>query len=96
MTKATFAIGDYVYLLNASIRNARAEGQYQVIGLLPNDESGGAQYRVQSQQENFERRIRASEIDVERSTKAHASSADPDANGNARSWIKPLSMRAKK
>lgn len=96
MTKATYAVGDHVYLLTGSVRSARAEGQYQVIGLLPNDESGAAQYRVQSRQEGFERRIRASEIDAERSAKPSGSSADPDAGGSTRNWIKPLTLQTRK
>lgn len=66
MSNAAYRVGDYVYLVNGPLRTSRPEGEFRIVAQLP-DADGQAQYRVQSKTENFERRIVAADIDVERS-----------------------------
>jgi hypothetical protein len=61
-----YDIGDVVFLVDGPLRKGRANGEYRILSRLPNAD-GQAQYRVQSNDESFERRIFADEIDAERS-----------------------------
>lgn len=95
MSKARYAVGDYIFLISGPVRTGRAAGEFQIISLLPDAEEGEAQYRVQSGQESFERRIRAGEIDAERSAAPEAS-ADLQGGGKGRSWVNNTSIRVNK
>jgi hypothetical protein len=96
MTKPNgYDIGDMVFLVNGPVRLGRAAGEYRIVGRLP-DADGQAQYRVQSIIENFERRIVAVEIDVERSPGHHQASQATVAISGERAWLKPASMKVHK
>ena len=96
MSKAKYAVGEYLFLVNGPVRTGRADGEFQVIGLLPDAEGGEAQYRVQSKQESFERRVRASEIDAERTAEPRAAASDGRASGGGRNWVNIASIRVNK
>jgi len=96
MTKSSgYDIGDMVFLVNGPVRLGRAAGEYRIVGRLP-DADGQAQYRVQSVSENFERRIVAVEIDIERSPAHHQARQVSAAISGERAWLKPSSMKVHK
>lgn len=93
MTKTSYGIGDKVFLLAGPIRNARAEGEYTIVGQLPEAE-GMSQYRVKSISENFERRIVATDIDTERSRKPRGGEQPSPVRAQPKeSWLKPSAVR---
>ena len=94
MAKAIYGIGDIVTLRTGPLRNARTEGEFRVLTILP-DTDGQVQYHVRSEKEGFDRRILANDIDIEKSARPTRVEA-PALVEDRQPWFKPLSMRVGK
>ena len=96
MTKAIYGVGDQIFLVPGPFRTARSEGAFTIVTVLP-DAQGSAQYRVKSNDENFERRITGSEIDIERSPRrAAVLDAAPEPGPKKGSWLNASTIRVGK
>ena len=93
MSRKTYAIGDDVVLKAGLSRTATDERTCRIVGVLPADH-GEVQYRVRLENENFERRVVHSDIDVEET--AAPATRKAAAAENARKggpWLTPSSIR---
>jgi hypothetical protein len=96
MSKTVYGVGDCIFLINSPLRTSRPEGEFQIVARLP-DTNGQAQYRVQSKSETFERRIVATDIDVERSQIPRAASDHGAKKADAKgSWLTASKIRVHK
>jgi hypothetical protein len=85
MQNPRYRIGDTITLKRGVMRSTGPSGTCRIVSCLP-EADGAAQYRVQFEGENFERRIFQSDIDVEASTSKALNIGSPAAS-NASSWI---------
>lgn len=95
MTKASYGVGDQVFLVNGPVRTGRAEGEFTIVACLP-DVNGMAQYRVRSDSETFERRIVDTDIDADRSQSPGAATRSTAATGPKGSWFDAGSIKVGK
>ncbi|KNY18637.1 hypothetical protein AKG11_00485 [Shinella sp. SUS2] len=95
MGQKTYAIGDRVVLKASRSRSVTGEQRCRTIGILPADH-GEAQYRVQIDNENFERRIVNSDIDSDESGSPASSGITTTVAGKSGPWPNPSSMRVGK
>ncbi|OHV79002.1 cold-shock protein [Rhizobium sp. LCM 4573] len=94
--KAKLHAVDDVLVLKASLmRTANGDRTCRIVGLLPAADSGERQYRVRFGNENFERRILASDIDTT-ATMILAQKEDPSSTATDGPWLKPGSIRVSK
>jgi hypothetical protein len=92
MSIHTFAVGDALVLRAGLTRTAVGDRTCRVVGLLPNADRGEQQYRVRFGNENFERRIVASDIDrTETVATKQAAAAVGKSEGGP--WLKASSIR---
>ena len=64
MSRKSYAVGDHVVLKAGLSRATTGTRTCRIVGVLPADH-GEVQYRVRLENENFERRVVHSDIDVE-------------------------------
>lgn len=95
MSKAAYGVGDHVFLVNGPLRTSRPEGEFRIVAQLP-DADGQAQYRVQSKSETFERRIVATDIDVERSQTSRSADQGTKKVDPKGSWLTAGSIKVHK
>lgn len=95
MQKAKYGVGDIVVLRDGPLRHARTGSEFRILALLP-DSDGQVQYRVRSEAEGFDRRIGASDIDVERSAASKTVPVAPAEKGAREPWFKPSAIRVGK
>jgi hypothetical protein len=92
MAKALYGVDDLVFLKEGR-GSIRASGKFRIIAVLP-EMQGQAQYKVRSDAEGFERRIMASEIDVEKSpVSSQGNPATGRTSGDKEPWFKPSSIK---
>jgi hypothetical protein len=92
MSPNAYAVDDIIVLKAGLTRTATGDRTCRVVGLLPAADRGEHQYRVRFDNENFERRIVASDIDASATaTSAVKSEASRETPGG--SWLKPSRMR---
>jgi hypothetical protein len=92
MSSYSFAVGDALVLRAGLTRTAVGDRTCRVVGLLPNADRGEQQYRVRFGNENFERRIVASDID-RLETAATEKTADATGISESGPWLKASSIR---
>ena len=80
-----YQIGDTIVLKRGIMGNTGPSGMCRIVSCLP-EADGAAQYRVQFEGENFERRILQPDIDVEAST-SKARTIGFEAESKSSSWI---------
>jgi len=95
MSRAIYAIGDTVKLKPNILRRAEATPTCRIIGVLPSDH-GEAQYRVRIDNETFERRVLASDIDAPETRPSQPVSSAPSSAGRNEPWLKSSSIRTRK
>jgi len=91
MNPTIFAIDDIIVLKAGMTRTATGDRICRIVGLLPVADSGEPQYRVRFGDENFERRIVASDIDT--SATASAGKEETSSTTAGEPWLKPASIR---
>ncbi|MGK9052067.1 cold-shock protein [Neorhizobium sp. CSC1952] len=89
-----FALDDVIVLKASLMRKATGDRTCRIVGLLPAADSGEQQYRVRFGNENFERRIVASDIDALATASAGKEETSSTAAGEP--WLKPASIRVAK
>jgi hypothetical protein len=83
-----FAAGDVVILHSGLVKTSTDLRTCTIVSVLPAADRGERQYRVQFENENFERRV--VESDIETLKKATVREGSVIAAGNGNSWLKPL------
>jgi hypothetical protein len=95
MAKALYGAGDIVVLKDGPLRHARSTSEFRILAVMPESE-GQVQYRARSDVEGFERRISASEIDVEKSVASRHMPPAPASKSAHEPWFKPAAIKTKK
>ena len=95
MANTRYGSGDVVILKEGSRRTSRSTSKFKILAVMP-EIGGEVQYQVRSDVEGFERRIPASEIDIERSAASKHIPAVPTPRGTGEPWFKPSAVRTKK
>lgn len=95
MAKAIYGAGDIVVLRDGPLRHSRTTTEYRILAVMP-ESDGQAQYRARSDFEGFERRISASEIDVEKSAASRHVPSAPVSKATHEPWFKPAAIKTKK
>ena len=95
MSPNAYVVNDLVVLKAGLTRTATGERTCRIVGVLPAADRGEHQYRVRFDNENFERRIVASDIDTSATktpmAKGETSSAEP-----GEPWVKLSRIRVAK
>ena len=95
MSKAKYGIGDMVILNDGPLRHARRDTEFKILAVLP-ESDGQVQYQVRSEAEGFDRRIAASEIDVDRSAISNVTRPTTAVKAAQEPWFKPSSIKITK
>lgn len=95
MQKAKYGIGDIVTLRDGPLRHSRIGSEFTVLAVLP-DADGQVQYRVRSEAEGFDRRIAASDIDLEQSAVSKHMPASPSEKGGKEPWLNASAIKIRK
>lgn len=95
MSRSIYAVGDRVKLKPDPFRREHSSVAGEIMGILPSDH-GNAQYRIRIDDERFERRILASEIDSHDEKGRHDGNAIPRPEGSGAAWFVSSSIRTKK
>lgn len=83
-----FAAGDVVILHSGLVKTSTDLRTCTIVSVLPSADRGERQYRVQFDNENFERRV--TESDIETLKEAAVREVSVVAAGSGNSWLKPL------
>lgn len=83
-----FAAGDVVILHSGLVKTSTDLRTCTIVSVLPSADRGERQYRVQFDNENFERRV--TESDIETLKEAAVREVSVVAAGSSNSWLKPL------
>ncbi|KGD86594.1 MULTISPECIES: hypothetical protein [Rhizobium/Agrobacterium group] len=92
MSPNIYAVNDLVVLKAGLTRTATGDRTCRIVGLLPAADRGEHQYRVRFDNENFERRIVASDIDTS-ATATSATKGETAPTGSGEPWLKPSRIR---
>ncbi|MFB9951598.1 cold-shock protein [Rhizobium puerariae] len=95
MCPHVYAVGDVVVLKAGLSRTATGDRTCRIVGNLPASDGGEPQYRVRFGNENFERRVVASDIDTS-GTSASAGKDEASPKGSDEPWLKPAKIRVGK
>ena len=95
MAKTLYGAGDIVILRDGPLRHSRGSSEFRILAVMPESE-GQAQYRARSDVEGFERRISASEIDVEKSSASRHVPPTPTSKSAREPWFRPAAIKTKK
>jgi len=95
MAKAQYGIGDVVVLRDGPLRHARSGGQFTILAVMP-DSDGQVQYRVRSDAEGYDRRVAASDIDIESSAASRHVPSSPAEKGDKEPWFKASAIKIRK
>ena len=93
MAKAQYGIGDVVVLRDGPLRHARSGGQFTILAVMP-DSDGQVQYR--SEAEGYDRRIAASDIDIESSAASRHKPASASAKAGKEPWFNASAIKIRK